>query len=128
MTLGQPGSSLQERLNKLVLDGIKTGTSSVDDGEYQAEHELFETVGERQWLVDEFEKPIALIEYTAIEWVPFSKIGWEFVQSEGEGYQSVAEWQKDHSQFWKQFGVEVRPDTEVICYSFKVIERLKPRC
>lgn len=105
-----------------MLDGVKTGTSSIDDGEYQAEQEMFETVGERQWLIDEFEMPIALIEYTAVERVPFAKVDWEFVQSEGEGYASVEQWQTEHSKFWRQFGVEVNRDTEVICYSFEIIQ------
>lgn len=122
LVLGEPGSELQGKLNQLVLSGKKTGTSSVDDGEYAAENESFETVGERQWLVDEVGKPIALIEYTAIDWVPFKDVSWDFVVSEGEGFTSVAHWQDSHRAFWSDFGIEVNPDTEVICYSFRVLE------
>lgn len=124
LELGAPGSDLQKRLNALVIAGAKTGTSSIDDGEYAEANETFETVGERQWLIDEIGNPIALIEYTAVEWVPFSKVSWEFVESEGEGFESIEHWQTEHREFWKRFGVEVTADTDVICYSFKVIERL----
>ena len=74
LVLGEPGSDLQRKLNQLVLSRKKTGTSSVDDGEYAAKNEPFETVGEREWLVDELGQPIALIEYTTIERVPFKDV------------------------------------------------------
>jgi uncharacterized protein YhfF len=122
LVLGEPGSELQRRLNHLVLSGKKTGTSSVDDGEYSREQESFEAVGEKEWLVDEFGQPIALIEYTAIEWVPFKDVSWNFVASEGEGFESVADWQESHRTFWSDCGIQVNPDTEVICYSFRVLE------
>jgi uncharacterized protein YhfF len=122
LVLGEPGSDLQQKLNQLVLSGKKTGTSSVDDGEYASEKEPFETVGEREWLVDEFGRPIAVIEYTAIERVPFKDVSWEFVVSEGEGFTSVEDWQESHRSFWSECGIQVNPDTEVICYSFKVLE------
>lgn len=124
LVLGEPGSELQERLNLLVLGGIKTGTSSVDDGEYAQENEEFETVGEKQWLIDGAGKPIALIEYTSIDWVPFSEVSMDFVLSEGEGFQSLEEWQIAHKAFWSTFGLEVSPTTKIICYSFRVLERL----
>jgi len=122
LVLGEPGSDLQRRLNHLVLSGKKTGTSSVDDGEYSSEKEPFETVGEREWLVDELGQPIALIEYTAIEWVPFKDVSWDFVASEGEGFTSVEDWQESHRSFWSECGIQVKPDTEVICYSFRVLD------
>jgi uncharacterized protein YhfF len=122
LVLGQPGSSLQKRLNDLVLSGKKTGTSSVDDGEYAQEQESFETVGERQWLVDEVGKPIALIEFTAVDWVPFKDVTWEFVVSEGEAFASIEHWQESHKAFWSDCGIAVNPNTEVICYSFKVLK------
>lgn len=124
LTLGQPGSELQKRLNDLVLAGVKTGTSSVDDGEYAEEQELFEVPGEQQWLVDAEQKPIALIEFTSVEWIEFKKVPWDFVVSEGEGFTSVEHWQSVHKQFWSESGIEITPETEVICYSFKVLRHL----
>ena len=124
LVLGEPGTELQSRLNQLVLSGVKTGTSSVDDGEYAAEGEAFETVGERQWLIDGQDKPVALIEFTKIEWVPFSEVSMDFAASEGEGFQSVEEWQTVHQEFWMSYGIEVLPTTEVICYSFRVVQKL----
>jgi uncharacterized protein YhfF len=122
LVLGEPGSDLQRKLNQLVLSRKKTGTSSVDDGEYAAKNEPFETVGEREWLVDELGQPIALIEYTTIERVPFKDVSWEFVVSEGEGFTSVEDWQESHKAFWSECGIQVNPDTEVICYSFRVLD------
>ncbi len=121
LVLGEPGSELQKKLNQLVLSGRKTGTSAVDDGEYAQEQEPFETVGERQWLVNELGQPIALIEFTAVDWVPFKDVSWDFVVSEGEDFESVEHWQESHKAFWSGFGIQVRPETEVICYSFKVL-------
>ena len=122
LVLGEPGSELQRKLNQLVLSGKKTGTSSVDDGEYAEEQESFETVGDKEWLLDEFGQPIAVIEYTAIERVPFKDVSWEFVVSEGEGFSSVEDWQESHRTFWSECGIQVKPDTEVICYSFRVLD------
>lgn len=122
LILGQPGSELQKRLNGLVLAGLKTGTSSVDDGEYEYEQEQFEFSGEQQWLVDGEQKPIALIEYTAVDWVPFKDVSLEFVLSEGEGFTSVEQWQDSHRSFWSECGIDVKPETEVICYSFRVLQ------
>lgn len=124
LTLGEPGSDLQQRLNQLVLSGVKTGTSSIDDGEYEEEEEAFETAGERECLLDHLGKPIALIEYTAVEWVPFKDVSWDFVVSEGEGYTSVEHWQESHKAFWSEYGIQVNPETEVICYSFKVLDKI----
>ncbi len=125
MVLGQPGSDLQKRLNALVLSGAKTGTSSIDDGEYASEGEEFEQPGEREWLVDAEGRPLALIEFTAVQWVPFEKVSWQFVQSEGEGFESVEQWQLAHRAFWTDVcGIEITDETPVICYNFKVIEKL----
>lgn len=124
LTLGNPGSDLQKRLNELVLTGIKTGTSSVDDGEYAQEQEPFEVAGEKQWLVGADQKPLALIEFTSVEWIAFKNVPWDFVVSEGEGFTSVEHWQSVHKQFWSEFGIEVTPETDVICYTFKVLRRL----
>jgi uncharacterized protein YhfF len=125
MELGEPGSELQKRLNVLVLSGEKTGTSSIDDGEYEAEGESFEVPGEREWLVDGEGRPLALIEYTAVQWVPFEQVGWQFVQSEGEGFESVEQWRVAHRAFWTDVcGIEITNETPVICYNFKVIEKL----
>lgn len=121
LTLGQPGSELQKRLNDLVLAGIKTGTSSVDDGEYAAEQELFEVAGEQQWLVDADQKPLALIEFTSVEWIAFNKVPWDFVVSEGEGFKSVEHWQDSHKEFWSSLGINIEPSTEVICYRFRLV-------
>lgn len=122
LVLGEPGSTLQKKLNQLVLSGLKTGTSSVDDGEYAREHEPFEITGEKQWLVDDLGEPIALIEFTSIEWVPFKDVSWDFVVSEGEGFTSLEHWQESHKNFWSEYGINVNSDTEVICYSFKVLQ------
>ena len=124
LVLGEPGSDLQKDLNRLVLAGHKTGTSSIDDGEYAEEQEDYETVGEQNWLVDGQGEPIALVEYTAVEWVPFKDVTWDFVVSEGEGFTSVEHWQEVHHAFWSECGITVTPETEVICYSFKVLEEL----
>ena len=124
LVLGQPGSELQRRLNALVIAGLKTGTSSVDDGEYGRENEEFETVGERQWLIDGDENPIAQIEFTAVDWVHFESVGMEFVRSEGEGYKSVQDWQDAHRKFWADIGFETTSLTPVICYRFKLIRVL----
>lgn len=124
LVLGELGSDLQLRLNNLVLSGVKTGTSSVDDGEYASEKESFEVVGEKQWLVDQNNKPISLVEFTSIDWTLFKDVPFEFVVSEGEGFATVEQWQESHRTFWEDQGVNVTPETEVICYSFRVLEIL----
>lgn len=124
LVLGELGSDLQKKLNNLVLSGVKTGTSSVDDGEYASENESFEVVGEKQWLVDQNNKPIALVEFTSIDWTLFKDVPFEFVVSEGEGFATVEQWRESHRTFWEDQGVNVTPETEVICYSFRVLEIL----
>lgn len=45
--------------------------------------------------------------------------------SEGEGFTSVDHWRQEHKGLWEASGIAVSPDTEVICYSFKVLDVLR---
>ncbi|MFC7719990.1 ASCH domain-containing protein [Nonomuraea recticatena] len=82
--LGTPGG-LRAELNGLVLSGAKTGTAGLLEHDYRAEGEELERAGERLALVDDDDQPIAVIEVTAVEVVPFGEVTWEFADSEGRG-------------------------------------------
>ncbi|GAA3314207.1 hypothetical protein GCM10020219_027890 [Nonomuraea dietziae] len=118
--LGTPGG-LRAELNDLVLSGAKTGTAGLLEHDYRAEDEELERAGERLALVDD-DQPIAVIEVTAVEVVPFGEVTWEFADSEGEGYRSVEHWADSHRRFWNSLGHTVDPATEIVCVSFRLVE------
>lgn len=122
LELGTPGSALQRELNDLVLHGSKRATAGLL-AEYEREGEEVEHVGEIQWLIDADGKPLARVQYTRVEIVPFDDVTWEFAQAEGEGFADIDDWRAAHRRYYEQAdGVHTTADTLVVCLWFDLLD------
>ena len=129
---GFPGD-LRDRLVRAILDGEKTATASLLL-EYELDPgERLPTVGERSAVVDSAGRPVAVIETTEVQVVPFQEIDAEFAGNEGEGFESVTDWRRAHVGFWESEEMKAalgRPDfrvddhTMVVAERFRLVERL----
>ena len=119
--LGTPGE-MRERLNRLVLAGRKTATAGLLGGDYQAEDEAVEHVGEQLVLVDNDAGAVTRVEVTAVDVVPFDAVTWEFADAEGEAFVSLEDWRDGHRRFWTAAGADIDDSTMVVCLRFRVIE------
>ena len=121
--LGAPGE-IQERLNSLVLAGEKRATAGLWNEDYVGEGEALDEVGERQALLDDDGRLIAIIEVTRVDQVRFIDVTWEFAQAEGEGFTSVDDWRAGHREYWTSQGIEIDDDTPVVCVWFEVVDEV----
>lgn len=119
--LGSKGE-MQDRLNSLVLAGDKRATAGLWNEDYAAEGEPIDEVGERQALLDDDGKLIAIIEVTRVDQVRFIDVTWEFAQAEGEGFTSIDDWRAGHREYWIGEGIAVDDDTRVVCVWFEVVD------
>ncbi|MET7469136.1 ASCH domain-containing protein [Micromonospora sp. NPDC005686] len=119
LALGTPGE-LRTRLNTLVLSGVKTATAGLVQ-EYDDENEELEYVGERQVLVDDDDRFVAVIEVTGVEVVRFADVPWDFARAEGEGDRSIEEWREGHGAYWARQGTPVTDDTRIVCLRFRLV-------
>lgn len=120
MELATPGE-LRDELVALVLAGKKRGTAG-RFAEYAEEGEELETIGERMALLDSDGEPIGVIEITGVEVARFADVTWEFADSEGEGFTSVADWRAGHRRYWDRQRTPVDDDTEIACISFRLVD------
>lgn len=120
---------LRDQLVASILAGRKTSTTGllVD---YERGDAL-PAVGARSLLVDSLDRPVAILEVTAVDVVPLSEVGLDHVQEEGEGHRTVAEWRAGHEQFWHSEqmrdelgdpGFTVTDATLVVLERFHVVE------
>ena len=113
---------LRDALVASILDGTKTSTTSLH-AEYAAEGEALPQAGDRGAVVDSEEQVVAVIETTAVDVVRLADVPAGHARAEGEGHESVAEWRRDHEQFWDEHGVAVDDDTLVVLQRFRVVDR-----
>lgn len=112
---------MRARLNRLVLAGHKTATAGLLTAEYEAEDEVIEQVGEQLVLVDDEARPLARVEVTAVEVMPFCDVTWDFADAEGEGFVSIEDWRAGHRRFWAATGAAVSDSTMVVCIRFRLV-------
>ena len=74
----------REKLNSLVLTGIKKATAGTLESDYKAEGEEIETIGEHLSVLDNEGIQVAVIKVTKVEVRKFSEVPDEFAQAEGE--------------------------------------------
>jgi uncharacterized protein YhfF len=120
--LGTPGQ-MRDRLNARVLEGRKIATAGLWRQDYVDEYEAIEEVGERQALLGDDGKVIAIVEITRVETRSFASVPWEFAEAEGEDFRSIEHWRDGHTSYYARQGIEVRGDSTVVCVWFRVIDR-----
>jgi uncharacterized protein YhfF len=130
---GSPGTTLREQLVSAVLRGEKTATAGllVD---YERDGESLPEVGERQAVVDNDGRDVAVIEITEVRVLRIGDADLSFARDEGEGFESVADWRAAHDRYWRGYADEIRaflddPDWDVgddtlfVAERFRLVER-----
>ena len=112
---------MRSRLTALVLAGKKVATVGLWQEGYVDEGEALDTVGERQVLLGNEDEPLAVIEVTRVDRVPFAEVTWEFAEAEGEGFTSVEDWRDRHRAFYAREGLTVTDDTLIVCLWFHLL-------
>ena len=118
--LGHPRTELRRELVDAVLRGEKTATAGLLS-EYEAEDVQPGAAGARRVLLGYDDEPVAVIEVTESRVVPAADIDEQFARDEGEGFETVDDWQEAHEQF---FGRPIGPETQIVAVRFRVVEQL----
>lgn len=116
--------NLAEELAALVLAGQKRATTSLAE-EYTALGEPLPQAGNLSIIVRGDGRPVALVECTRVDTVPFEDVDERFAATEGEGDGSLAYWRAVHLEYFgelcKRLGGKFEPHMPVICQVFRVI-------
>ncbi len=125
---------LRDQLVAAVLDGTKTSTTGLL-AEYEHDKEPLPEVGDRSVAVDSDDRPVAVIEVTAVRLCPLAEVDLAHALDEGEGYTDVAGWRAGHEEFWHGPEVRaaledpeftVRDATPVVLERFRLLTDLRP--
>ena len=130
---GFPGE-LRERLVAAILAGEKTATTGLLV-EWELDGECIPRVGERFLVLDSSEVPVAIIELEDVRVLGLGDVDLAVAQDEGEGFNTVAEWRRDHEAFWNSYADELRTrlddpawrlvdETPVVVERFRLVQRL----
>lgn len=119
---------LHDRLVEAVLSGRKTATSALVR-EYEVDAEPLPKVGDRGLVVDSHEEPVCVIETTDVDIVPLRDVPRAHAIAEGEGYETVADWRREHLSFWQSPEMvtslgktfEIREETPIVLERFEVV-------
>lgn len=110
-----------DKLSRLVLDGIKTGTASAYPL-YELEGEELPKAGEYSVILDSGENAVCVIKTTKVYIVPFDEVSETHACKEGEGDRSLAYWRKVHEEFFaagmKEAGLIFDEKMKVVCEEF----------
>jgi uncharacterized protein YhfF len=111
---------MRERLVEAVLSGAKTATSALLA---EADCDELPRVGDRLALVDSEERPVAVIELTAVDVIRLGDADLSLTEDEGEGYNSVNEWRREHERFWREggFADPLTDDTRIVVERFRLV-------
>ena len=93
-----PGE-LRDRLVAAILAGRKTTTSCLFQ-ELEVDGEQLPQAGDRRVVVDSDGRPVAVIEMTGIRVLPLGEVDRRHAVDEGEGFDGVEQWRRDHEEYW----------------------------
>lgn len=125
---GFPGP-LRDALVAAIVDGRKTSTTSLVR-EYGPDP--LPQVGDRSVLVDSADRPVAVLEVTAVRVAALAEVDLPHARDEGEGHATVAQWRAGHEEFWHSPrlraelggpGFTVDDATPVVLERFRVVHR-----
>ena len=115
---------LADQLGTLVVQGVKTATSSLL-WEYQAEGEALPQAGDLVIILDGAGQPLCIIEYLEVTVRPFDQVSEAHAFEEGEGDRSLAYWRAVHWAVYAQscaaLGLAPQPSMPVVCERFRVV-------
>jgi uncharacterized protein YhfF len=120
---------VRDRLVDAVLRGEKTATSSLL-AEWEADGEPLPAVGDRLTVIDSDERPVAVIELTAVDVIRLGDADKALADDEGEGFKTVSEWRQGHERFWRSQVISKLPaplagglsdDTRIVVERFRLV-------
>jgi uncharacterized protein YhfF len=113
---------MRQRLTAFALAGTKVATAGLLQQDYLDEGEALDVVGERQALLGDDDRVVAIIEITRVEVLAMRDVPWEFADAEGEGFTSIEHWRSGHTSYFAKHGIDVDDDTTFVCVWFRVVE------
>lgn len=120
------GPALADELAALVLAGQKTATAGLK-WSYEAENESLPQPGGLSVITTYDGRPVAVIETTHCEILPFKEVGAEHAYLEGEDDRSLAAWREGHWRFFSRecaaMGRQPGEDMLVVCERFRLVYR-----
>ncbi|WP_430980851.1 ASCH domain-containing protein [Terribacillus saccharophilus] len=115
--------ALADKLAELVVQGVKTATSS-NHLLYELENEPVPEPGLHSIVLDRAGNPRAVIEIIEVEVKPYKEVDETFAFKEGEGDRTLAYWRSVHEPFFskemKEIGRDFSSDMLVVCEEFAV--------
>lgn len=115
---------LADSLAALVLAGTKRATAGLL-WEYEDEGTPVPVPGQLEIILDGRDVPVGVLEYTAVEIVPFGEVTAEFAATEGEGDGSLTWWRDAHWRYFSRrcavLGREPSEDMPVVCERFRLV-------
>ena len=115
---------LGDELAELVLRGKKRATTSLPI-EFTSLGESLPKVGDVSIILDGKLNPVAIIERTIVQSIPFELVTGDFALIEGEGDGSLAYWREAHIEYFasvcRKMGGAFDSTTSVLCQQFDVI-------
>lgn len=118
--------ALATELADLVLRGIKLATASLV-WTYEVESKPRPRPGDLSIVTSWSQRPLCIIETTAVDVVAFDAVTESFAHAEGEGDRSLAYWRRAHTDFFQRECLRIQrdpaPDMPVLCEHFRVVFR-----
>jgi len=118
------GPSMANELATLVVNGIKTATTSAYQL-YELENSPLPPIGGLNIILDAHNNAVCITETTKVYTCPFLEVSEEHAFKEGEGDKSLKYWRKVHKDFFsrelKAYNLDFDEKMLVVCEEFKVI-------
>ena len=115
---------LADELAGLVLAGRKRATGSLSV-EYTSMNERLPKAGDLSIILNGKGTPVAIIERTSVDVVPFDAVGEAFAAHEGEGDGSLKYWREAHTWYFntvcERLGGILESATPVLYQRFKLV-------
>jgi uncharacterized protein YhfF len=119
--------ALADELAALVLSAQKRATTSLAV-EFTSLNEALPKIGDVSIILRGDGLPVAIIERTQVEIMPFDSVDEVYAAIEGEGDASLAYWRAAHTEYFNgvcaRLGGRFDGQTPVICQVFRVVWKL----
>jgi len=114
--------ALAHELAQLVLSGRKRATADLV-WSCEADGRRPPRPGDLSIVTDGDRRPLAIIETTQVDVLPYEAVTEDFARREGEGEATLASWRRDHAAYFARecarIGRTPTPDMPVVCERFR---------
>ena len=121
--------AIADELAALVLAGKKRATTSLPV-EFTSANEPLPKAGDLSIILDGRGNPVAIIERTSVELLPFEAVDEEYAAFEGEGDGSLRYWREAHTRYFNgvcsRLGGRLEESTPVLCQRFRLVWPTRP--